>query len=102
MPHSKDSYTPAGSDKALDPMMNLSLWNCQSCNLETTMLTEALAAAIQPREVKKPHSNRNIQLEIVMSSLLSSLLIGVALLMGIGLQTNRVETNVDIHRASQH
>ena len=52
MSHSKDSYTPPGSDEALYRMMNPSLWGCQDCNLETTMQTEALATTTQSREEK--------------------------------------------------
>ena len=54
MPQSKDSYPPPGSDEFLYRLRNPSLWNCQSYNLETTMLTEAISTITEPREVKKP------------------------------------------------
>lgn len=62
------------------------------------MLTEALATTTQPREEKKLNAGRIMQLEIVVSLLLT----GVALLVGFNLQSNVVETPVDIHRTSQH
>ncbi len=98
MPYSKDRYTYPGSDESLYRMMNSSLWNCQDYNLEITMLTEALATTTQPREEKKLNAGRIMQLEIVVSSIL----IGVALLVGANLQTDVVETPVDIHHTSQH
>lgn len=98
MPYSKDRYTYPGSDESLYRMINPSLWNCQGYNLEITMLTEALATTTQPREEKKLNAGRIMQLEIVVSLLLT----GVALLVGFNLQSNVVETPVDIHRTSQH
>ena len=97
MPHSQDSYTPPGSDETLYRMINPSLWNCRGKNWETTILTEALASTTQAREEKKSNFGQIIQLEI----LLSLLLIGVAVLVGINPQTNRVETSIDIHHTSQ-
>lgn len=108
MPHSKDSYTPPGSDEALHRMMNPSLWNCQGSNLETTMLSEALASTTQHRKEKKSNSGKIIRLEIAVSLIL----IGVALLLGVDQrskitpssyggvisdsQPNTVKTSVDI------
>ena len=97
VPHSKDSYTPPGSDEALDQMINSSLWNCQGCNLSAMMLTEALATTTELGEEKKSNGDLTIQLEI----LVSLILIVVALFVGINLQTERVETPVDINRVSR-
>ena len=98
MPNSKEHYTYPGSDESLYRLIHSSLWSCQGSNLETTMLTEALTTTTQPRAEKKPNSGLIIQLEIVVSLIL----IGVAVLVGVDLQADVVDTPTDIHHSSRH
>ena len=98
MPHSKDSYTPPGSDESLYRMMNSSLWMSGSFYAEAIMLTEAMANITQPLPAKKSNLAKIIRYRIVANLVLIGLALGVQLTN----HSNVVEATVELHSTSQH
>ena len=99
MSHSKNHYTPPGSDESLARLMNYSsLWMCQGSDWGAMMRQEAEATATQPLEKEKSNSGTLIRLEIVASIIF----FGVVLLTIAVNNSYVVSAPLDTHKVQQH
>ena len=98
MSHSKNHYTPPGSDESLARLMNYSsLWMCQGSDWEAIMRQEAFNTATQPLEKEKSNSGTLIRLEIGASIIF----FGIVLLTQVLNNSNVVSAPLDTHKVEQ-